>query len=179
MFVNTIRSMSKKPKIDESRLDKANPFISNLSIPVRRVVKSEYKKDANGEFALKDNDIDMEYTPFARVFTTSENRMRLIPLSARSKELLFWIMYEMKSGKDWLWLNKDRYMDESGIGSYNTYHAAVCELMDHRFIARSSIRDVYFIDPSLFYKGNRIEDYPENTFIKYDDPKNMKEDDEE
>lgn len=166
-------SMIKKPKIDEDKLNKGNPFVDNLSIPLRRISKQEYKKQLNGDFVLEEDHVTMEYTPFVKVFNTSQNRIDFTALSMRSKELLMWIMYECEAGRDWLWINKVRYMDENGVGSYNTYVTAIRELVEQKFLAISTTKDVYYINPDMFFCGDRVRKYKEQTFIKYDDIKNI------
>lgn len=167
--------MHKKPKIDEEKLNRGNPFVEKLSIPIVRKTKEEYKKQPSGDFELTDTHVHLEYTPFVRIFTTSKNRLDFSELSMRSKELLMWIMYEVKAGDDWLWVNKERYMDENGVGSYNTYVTAIRELVELKFLAISTTKDVYYINPDMFFKGDRISKYKDQTFIKYDDPKNLKD----
>jgi len=95
-----------------------NPLAVGIEIPVVPVYsKDTYKKD---EDAIVPITIFIEKTPFTKVYNTSENRKIVNNLSARAKTLLLWIIYELDAGKDYLWINKYRYMQEVGIKAINT-----------------------------------------------------------
>lgn len=157
-------SKYKRPKIDEEKMDRGNPFVGNLRVSVRKQVYEQYIKTATG-FELGERVLELEYTPFSRIYTTSEHRRIWNGLSSRAKELLQWIVYTIEYNKDWLWVNRERYMDESSIQSFNTYNAAVKELVDTLFLAKSTTQDVYFINPEFFFKGNRITKYRDKIEI--------------
>lgn len=159
-----------KPKFNESDLG-VNPFTSNLVIRVnKRVFKNTYSK-VNGEEKLKVADV--EYDKFCKVFTDKPRREQMNALSARGKELLFWLMYQITSGKDYIWINRDMYMDELGISSENTFLTAVKDLIYHGIIGKTVVgKDVYWINPDIFFKGDRVYKFKDKLEFMNNDNKN-------
>ncbi len=144
----------KRPVIDEVKLGK-NPLTYGLRVKVNKLAfKNQYKKDKEGKYVSLEKEV--EYTPICKLYILPDNRKEIALLSARAKELLMWIMYEVDAGKDYLWVNKVRYMDEMSISSYTTYSTAVNELMGGGFVSRANVKDVYWINPAFFFRGDRI-----------------------
>jgi len=150
----------KKPTFTEEDLG-VNPFAQSLKIPVNEIeFKNVYKKEEDMLLPLVK---EVEKTPITKLYTTSEHRKFTNNLSLRSKELLLWIMYEVKYGEDFLWVNKKRYMEECNISSLNTYKEAIKELIRYGYVGLTVIQDVYWINPLFFFKGDRIAKYPNNV----------------
>lgn len=138
-----------------------NPLAISLEIPVRDIEFSDsYRSD--GEHLMPVIK-EVEKTPVTKLYATAELRKITNLLPLRSKELLLWIMYELPIGKDYLWVNKQRYMEEVEITSIDTYKTAIKELIRYCFICPSLVNDVYWINPLFFYKGDRVSKYPKNV----------------
>lgn len=149
-----------KPEFTRETLGN-NPTVNALVIPIRTVVFNKtYKTNKDGN--LEPLEQDLEYTPFVRFYSTAERRTLRNACSLRGKELLLWIMDELEYGKDYLWINKGRYMEEMNIKSVNTYKEALNELIRYCFLATTVIKDVYWINPDFFFKGDRVKMYPNN-----------------
>lgn len=147
----------KKPKFTEKDLG-FNPFINSLVIPViEKHFKEQYKKSDD---VLVPVIQEVEYTEIAKLYCSAERRKITNNLSLRAKELFLWIMYEIDHGKDFLWVNKKRYMEEVEITAIDTYKNAMKELIRYGFLGLTVIQDVFWINPDLFFKGNRITKYP-------------------
>lgn len=144
----------KSPDINEATLIN-NPFIGTLTIKVtKRIDAGIYKTDKDGHLLNKEFDSENE-TP-VRVYVSAERRKKLNVLSPNSSKLLNWCIQEFDNNKDWFWLNKQRYMDETGV-AYNTYKKSVKELQDHALILKTSYTDVFWINPHYFFRGDRIK----------------------
>lgn len=155
---------NKKPVIDESKLGN-NLFLINLKIPVNKVVLSgQYKPDKDGD--LLPVEVELEKDAICKVYVDANRRKMMVLLSARAKDLLLWLIYEVESGKDWLWINKDRYMAESNVKAYNTYKDARNELINNSFLQSTTIQNVYFINPHFFFNGSRVNNFPKNVVRK-------------
>ena len=76
-----------------------------------------------------------------------------------------WVLQELVENKDFFWLNKTRYKEESGM-SHNTYKNAVDELQLYGLLAATIYSDVFWINPHYFFFGNRVKKYPESVYIK-------------
>lgn len=162
MFVHDMSKYT-KPEIDETKLG-INPFLNSLVIPVNKV-KTEDRYRHDGEEWYK-GDFEYDASPFCRVFTDAARRLVMVGLTPRGKDLLLWLVYELKKGKDWVWINKERYMEEGKVASMNTYRAAINELITKGFMVKTVTADTYWINPHYFFNGNRIKAFPDNVRIK-------------
>ena len=155
-------SKYKKPVFIESQLGN-NPFVKTLVIPVYTLVfEQQFKKDKDGDFLPVKKKVD--YNSIAKLYNSSSNRLHINQLPISSKELLLWIIFELEAGKDYIWINKKRYMEEVKIKSINTYKSAIAGLLheDFRLLKPTIIEDVYHINPEFFFCGDRVGKYPNN-----------------
>jgi hypothetical protein len=71
-------------------------------------------------------------------------------------------MQEVEGGRDYLWVNKMRYMEENEIKTKKTMEVAFAELIEKGFLAIAGrYIDVYFINPSFIFNGSRKVKFPE------------------
>lgn len=153
----------RKPKFNEELLG-ISPFVSSLTIQVNRVAyEGQYKKDKEGHMLPVYGNVEREMS--CRLYTSPEKRKIMNMLSTRSKELFLWVMYEVDRNKDYMWLNKKRYMEENNINSINTYRTAIDELVRYGLLCKSVVNDVFWINPSMFFGGNRVAKYPKSVEI--------------
>lgn len=152
--------MKKTKTIDETKLG-LNPFVFSLRIPVNVIKGKGYQ--FKGDVLTKE-EIEVEATPFTKVFLSSERRKIINNLSSCAQRLLLWIIFELEEGKDWLYINKSRYLKEQGL-CYNTYAKARDELVRYCIIYPSLVKDVFWINPDFFFCGNRIKKYKDKIVI--------------
>lgn len=129
-------------KIDKDKLG-LNPFLISLTV-----------------------EEDEATEPFCRVFTDDKLRARMGKLTPRGKDLLWWLIYEVEEGKDWVELDKKLYMEECGVSTMNTYRAAVNDLIGGGYINKTVVTDVFWINPALFFNGSRVAAFPNNVKVK-------------
>lgn len=154
----------RKPIINEEDLG-INPCTIPLQIPIVRWVSKSFQVDLDGDVL---NDVyDIEIDKHVKLYQTSERRKLVMQISNSSNKLLTWIMYELTTNKDWIWVNKKRFMEETGM-SYNTYKLSITELHKYNLIQPTIQQDVYWINPHFFFPGNRVKKYPKNIIIKQD-----------
>ena len=151
-----------KPEINKNNLG-VNPLtVNDLEI---KVVEKVY----TGSFKHKDGDIIhntglIEYDSCTKVYNKASNRLFASKLTAGSKSLLLWLIFEMDYNEDYIWINKTRYMEENDISSINTYKKAITELTRYCVIyPMLGKRNVYWINPRLMFNGNRITKYPDSV----------------
>lgn len=150
-----------KPKYNEQMLGR-NPFLDNLVIEVSGFeLKKQYKQDYDGNYI--NVVVEAEYEKKTSIYVAAEKRLRVSKLMKPAKELYLWLLYEADNGKDFLWINKVRYMQENSINSPTTFRTAIKQLITDGFIVKSSVDTVYWINPSLFFNGNRIVRFPKNV----------------
>jgi hypothetical protein len=160
----------KKPVINEKTLVN-NPFIGYLTIrATKNVDTSRYAPDgevgstSDDKVAYFNKDYLMENDVPVRVYVSADRRKSLNSLSPNSSKLLGWCIQEFDIKVDWFWLNKQRYMDETGV-AYNTYKKSVKELQDMRLILKTSYTDVFWINPHYFFRGNRVNFYGDHEGV--------------
>lgn len=156
-----------KPAIDESKIG-INPFTQNLKIPVNELISDKYlsKERYGDELITVPAELEYEACSYSKIFLDAARRKRVTELTARAKDLLMWIIYELEAGKDWIWLNKGRYMNENRVNSVNTYKSALKELISSSFISATQYTNTYWINPDIMFNGSRIKKFPNNLVYK-------------
>jgi hypothetical protein len=150
----------KEPKINNADFVN-NPLAgSDFKILITKFPDKDRLKLSDGIYVPVE--VELERDEYCKVYTKSENRKIVAQLSPSAKSLFLWIVYELESGKDYLWVNKRRYMEENSVSSINTYKKAIAELARLTFICASVVKDVYWINPKLMFAGSRINKYPKN-----------------
>lgn len=152
--LTTFDEMNKvRPFIDETTLP-INPFINSISIPVGK------------QILRGDKYVLLESSKYTKVYITSDARKYAAKMSDCAIGMLYWMLFELASGKDYIWVNKARYMNERSIKSEKTVNKALSELQKKQFIHPiEKLKDVYFINANFFYCGSRPNAYPNNITI--------------
>jgi hypothetical protein len=160
-----------KPEFTEKDLGKHPLLDSNFVINYKalsvskKYVELESIKSSDGIVEIGNvvkNEVSftVDADSFTKVFNKSAYRIHMMSLSSRAKELCFWLIYELDCGKDYIWLNKKRYMTECNV-SLNTMLAAIKDLVRDVILIPSAVKDVYWINPLFFFNGSRLEKYKE------------------
>lgn len=160
-----------KPQEIESRIGTNNPLVGeSFKIIVRKMIEGgKYRQDGDVLIPLE---VEVEKEDYVKVYVKPENRKIINALTDTSKRLYIWIMYNIEHGSDWIWINKKLFMSEVHISSLNTYKKAVEELARYNLIHFTAIKDVFWINPRLFFAGSRVNKYPKN--VEYYEPKKEK-----
>ncbi len=159
--------MAKKPCIDESKLI-SNPFVNSPEFTIRiREFREEtdvvnLNKISNGvilqaAFKIPTSRV-VEQENYTKLFTRQAFRLHIMALPSRARDLFLWITYELDSGKDYLWINKVRYLAECTV-SLNTYKESILDLTTGGVITPTVYNDTYWINPLFFFNGDRIKKY--------------------
>lgn len=156
--------MYKKPKIVESRL-KANPFINDFKIDIRNV--TDFHSFTKDGVNVKPKEYSAEVQKSTRVYLSADQRDVVSLLKPNAQRLYLWIIYELTPNKDWIWINRVKYMKDNGkIKDARTYNRSVDELCDCGFIAPViRYKDVFYINPSIIFCGSRVEKYKDKLNI--------------
>jgi hypothetical protein len=142
-----------------------NPFVGNLVIRVRKVETGTYEAGKDG--ILMPKEIEFEYDQQYRSYVSRDIRILLMGLKHRSLQLWMWMMQSIDYGEDVVWVDVLRYKRECEIRDDKTYRAAVIELSQAGFIsACAGVKNAFFINPAMGFKGSRINKYPNNIEFK-------------
>lgn len=148
-----------KPEIDESQMG-VNPFLNSLNVIVHTIDKKNHFY-YDGKYKLPST-FTVEREDKTSLYTSANKRKKIVKMHKSTQALFLWVLYEMKVGKEYLWLNKQRFMEESGF-SYNTYKKAAKELVENGILAKTIYKDTYWINPDYCYAGNRVRKFKEQT----------------
>lgn len=166
----------KKPKYTMEELG-SNNFSDKtmLQIPIREIIwRDIYIRDSSG--LEKEYKYIAERLEYAKVFATADYRTRINKLTLRGKEMFLWLLYTVKMGEDSVWINRERYMEEMDISSNTTIVATIKDLVKHNIIAPTmQKKDVYWINPNFFFKGDRLKKYPDNHNLSEKQERNKQE----
>lgn len=156
--------MTVQSKVGDEEMERellVNPLTSqDFKVLVRKlVIKNSFSKDDEGDWLPSGYVVEQQSV--TKVYHSVDNRLVVSALSGGAKSLLLWLMYEIAAGKDYVWVNKQRYMKENGITSLNTYKDAVRGLAASLIITPTVYPDVYWINPRVFFYGSRVVKYPQ------------------
>ena len=156
-----------KPKFNENDLGK-NPFEERFIIHVREIVfKNQYTRDADG--ILNPVTLELEKEPMTKVYSSPILRKIIMGLPNKAKEMFLFLMYDCDYGKDYIWINRERYMEETGITASNTVVSSLKILHAQNIIIPTIYKDVYWLNPAYFFKGDRVSKYPNNIQLSKTD----------
>ena len=164
-FAGTFTQMGKifRPEINEETMG-INPFVSSLVIRAYSVKSGYVPQEEEGQMLMMDNLVDMDAESFAKMFDKAENRLVMTGLSFRALQVWTWCMFTVDPGKDYVWVNVSRLMEECRIKAVKTFRAAMMELMRYGYMAPvAGIKNVYWLNPAMGFKGSRVKKYPNNV----------------
>lgn len=158
----------KKPDFTEKQLG-VNPLTENFTLKCRDVLDTKVYVEIDkitssegvvmtGKSVKNQYCFTVEQEQFTKVFNKSAYRLHIMSLSPKARDLYLWLIYEIDCGKDYIWVNKERYMEELNV-SVNTINSAIQDLIASIVIVPSAIKDVFWINPLFFFNGNRLEKY--------------------
>jgi hypothetical protein len=84
-------------------------------------------------------------------------------LSLRSKEMFLWMIGRLRSGDDLVFIHPEKYMALFDIASVSTVRKAIKGLINADIIAKTDVRNVYFINANYLFRGSRIRKWPEHS----------------
>jgi hypothetical protein len=154
------------PVIDEEKLG-LNPFEQTLEVWINK----KHKKVVNLYGAEDVLETQLEKTPFTKLYDAKlpEDAMPVDLLPIRSKELYLHILHNIKAGKDWIWIDRVKYMEVMKITAINTFKDAIGHLAIGGYVSKHGIiTDLLWINPHFFFKGSRINKF--KSKIRWDEP---------
>ena len=162
--------MPKKRRLKDFNSHTENPFLIGLSnVPTGQMKKRIGRKqlfDEKGTPVKFEKSlyqiISYDKDSYTKVF--QRNVKEFYNLKDSSFKVFFYITQALKPKKIVVNLYKDECCKEIGI-STATFYRALVELIENDFIAKSTRDHIFFINPNLFFNGDRM------AFIKIYQPK--------
>jgi predicted transcriptional regulator len=150
-----------------------NPFLQNFKINVIKVRKSFKEARTSDVERYMDGDSGINFVKDAKDVTETylvEQQKKVsvfyIPhienilygvMKNAGRDLLLYVIYNIKEKQDWIDLKVDKIRSEMGI-SRATYYSAISQLIDVGIICKK-IKSEYWVNPIYIFKGNRLEFY--------------------
>lgn len=161
-----------------------NPFVKNLVVRTREVTlkKTLYDPEDSDDNVIvrvgekRSFTFMLESDRYTKVYHSSDTRKAIASLPARAKELLMWLHYVVRIGKDYVVMNIALYKSENNV-SHTTYLKAVDDLIQANIIFATRWAGVFWINPSIFFCGSRMTKYKDNIeIVQYGTPATDKKD---
>lgn len=147
---------------------KVNPIVNNGNFYISVSVlndKNNYIKDPNENKALHmPKQFYFERQIKTKLYRSEIIKTMLLELDRNAKDLILWLLLEIQPNIDYIIINKEDYCKQMNV-SIKTAQRAIKSLIEKNIIATSKEIDVYFINPAIFFNGNRIKHYPNNIQI--------------
>ena len=146
-----------------------NPYIpdviENMQVRRKRHTMSPTNKDVmhyvvNRETGEVDGysafirETEVDEMQFVKVFT--RELRALWDLSKVASRVLAYVMGCMRMGEGSIYFDTRKCMEYTGYKSERSIINGVSELIEHRVLARSTSINIYFINPSIIFNGNRV-----------------------
>lgn len=162
-----VKSMARYKKPDVTNLSEfINPFSESLVIKTVKIPNGYLPADVDGIKDIKYKEIEQQSS--LKTFMTAELRLVMMAIMPKTNQLLSFLTAELKPGEDFVVFNRKRYQEESNTASNTTVHNALLELIARNLICKTSIKDVYWINPRYFFHGSRVNKYPDKCVASND-----------
>lgn len=160
-------NVKKKPDVDKSQLG-INPFIINELIKVRSFNSKKDMEIANNNESINvslNQKILVEYKTATKLFHDVDYRNIILRLNGNALKLFIFISYQLDVNEDYLWINRSLFMKTTTL-SKKDLNKAIDDLIRYGLITYTKYTDVYFINPLIFFSGDRLKKYPDNLTDK-------------
>lgn len=139
--------------------DKLNPLAKSLVIKKKNLsvpLETEVSEDGSviRQYRL------IEYNSSVKIYSSPHLREVVMSLTPSACVLFNWIPYLLRDGEDYVYINKKRALKEVGI-SDKTFRNNMQELYDKELLLSTEQKNIYWFNPSYFFKGDRLKKYPE------------------
>lgn len=150
-------------ELERLSVAQGNPLVNGglLKGSAKKEVSADEIRLGDGEDSLDiGSAVLFEGEEYAKLFTNAENRKLLSGLSPRGVHLLVWLMHKVIRKCDLIHIDRHKYMKEADISRQETYMHAIADLVMAKILYRYPLySDLYFINPHVFFKGNRLLKY--------------------
>lgn len=141
---------------------KANPFRGDMIIvPVKMARKAA---DPNRVMLVKDTGEERtinfnfhetkENEPFIKIFKESVKMM--FGLSTTSMKVFWYITTNVPVNSEVVHVSREECMEFCTFKTPKSYYDGITELLDRELIAKTDKDDYYYINPVVFFNGNRM-----------------------
>ena len=130
-----------------------NPFLKGLVVKNLHKGRS-YVSDGMGGVHLGSRDMLVEQIEKVSVYLENRNKLVAMELSSAGKNLLVWLLYNLRLKEDVVKIDRKRVAADTGVKSASVYRG-IRNLEQANIIRRSAV-GVYWINPYFFFRGSRV-----------------------
>jgi len=138
-----------------------NPFVQSLNVRIA-TLPIEGKYETTPEGYVIPLTVKLDAHKYTKIFHSADIRKSLWTLTPTAMKLYLYILYKVESATDYIKLNRVKVMAECEIKSRNTFQPAVKELVRLGLIQPTVEKEYYWINPQLYYCGDRVRNFPNN-----------------
>lgn len=154
-----------KTKLRKQTVNRLNPFLDNL-FEKNNVKQKKYKAGPADQVLVNKNTGEVEghmaamihrkvdEEKFIKVFV--DKFSLFFGLSKRAQAIMSFIVKNLRPNDDQITIQPEYDNEEIGYKSKAPIFSGISELIDQGFIARTTLKHRYFINPNIFFNGNRI-----------------------
>jgi hypothetical protein len=153
-------------KFNDFPENKENPFLHELSISITSGHKTSMVATQKGDVIfnqdtgeVKDNviflatKVKVDKDEFVKIFV--EHIGSIFDLSKAAQKTFVFIL-SITRFDDKVIFDIEECMKQTGYTSKSSVYKSLAELALNNMIAKSNIKNVFFINPAIFYKGDRM-----------------------
>jgi hypothetical protein len=152
-------------KLTNFSTNKTNPFLDetfNQVVKGEKIIYSGKRPDViidgetgeiKGESFFR-RKVKVDKATFGKIYIL--NLKLWYDLSKSAMKVFGYIMENIRYNSDMFLFDLESCKDYTGYSAKNTIFNAISELIENKFIARTRTSNVYFINPSIFFNGDRL-----------------------
>lgn len=146
--------------------NKENPFYSDTVMHIDRGVKTIKMGDSNSIIVnTKTSELEpgivafhkkipIDKTKFTKVYL--DNLTSFFELTKAGQKVLEYLLKSLKPNKGQVLFDYTECKEFTGYSSTSTITSGLSDLIKNKFIARSTKAYIYYINPTIFFNGNRM-----------------------
>jgi hypothetical protein len=141
-------------------LTDALPFIKEKNAATRYISQDEVKMLQTGTgdvlpvYQVQVSRKHVDTQEFTKVYL--DFLKEAINLRSSGQKVLLYIWDQKRKDEDTILFSLRDCLAHTGFTSRQSIYAGLAELLDKRFIARTEVHYKYYINPTLFFNGNRL-----------------------
>lgn len=142
----------------------ANMFVEN-GFNIRVESLSNFSKPVKDGADYVPTERFRELDKFTRLYKSAVVRRLIMGMDRTTVKLFNFIAYSVRSGRDYILIDRETFMTECNISSKNTYLRATKELHMKKVILPTPHVDLFLINPVVIFCGSRVRKWPDKVNV--------------
>ena len=152
-------------KLTEYESNRVNPFLDDTLQHIEKgektllfgqknpdlIIDSDSKVKGHSLFARK---VSIDKAKFMKVFMTGLSNW--FDLSKAGIKVFAYVANQVQPNRDTFIFDLDNCKEFTGYSAKNSILSGLAELVENKFIARGPAFNIYYINPTVFFNGDRL-----------------------